>query len=88
MSKYLDDWRVGEVFLTPGRTIGEYEVSAFAGLTGDYHQNHTDAVYMKDSIFGERIAHGLLGLSIAHGLMMRLGLITDNSIALLGIEDW
>lgn len=88
MSKYLDDWSVGEVFLTPGRTIGEYEVSAFAGLTGDYHQNHTDAVYMKDSVFGERIAHGLLGLSIAHGLMMRLGLITDNSIALLGIEDW
>ena len=41
MSKYLDDWSVGEVFLTPGRTIGEYEVSAFAGLTGDYHQNHT-----------------------------------------------
>lgn len=88
MSKYLDDWCVGDTYLTPGRTIGEYEVAAFAGLTGDYHQNHTDAVYMKDSIFGERIAHGLLGLSIAHGLMMRLGLITDNSIALLGIEDW
>lgn len=88
MSKYLDDWKIGETFVTPGRTIGEYEVTAFAGLTGDYHQNHTDAVYMKDSIFGERIAHGLLGLSIAHGLMMRLGLITDNSIALLGIEDW
>ena len=88
MSKYLDDWVLGEVFVTPGRTIDASDVMLFAGLTGDYHENHTNAEYMKNSIFGRRIAHGLLGLSISHGLMMRLNLITDNSIALLGIEDW
>lgn len=88
MSKFLEDWKVGETFITKGKTVGESDVNMFAGLTGDHHQNHTDARYMKDSIFGERIAHGLLGLAIAHGLMIQLNIITDNSIALLGIEDW
>lgn len=88
MSKFLDDWTLGEVFETEGRTITEADVMAFAGLTGDYHQNHTNAEYMKDGQFGQRIAHGLLGLSFSHGLMFRLNIITDNSIALLGVEDW
>ncbi len=43
----------------------------FAGLSGDYNVIHTDAEFMKTSIFGERIAHGLLGLSIQAGLLGR-----------------
>ena len=43
----------------------------FAGLSGDYNVLHTDAEHMKASIFGERIAHGLLGLSIEQGLASR-----------------
>ncbi len=43
----------------------------FAGLSGDYNVLHTDAEHMKSSIFGERIAHGLLGLCIQHGLVPR-----------------
>ena len=88
MSKFLDDWKLGETFETEGRTITEADVVAFAGLTGDYHQNHTNAEYMKDGQFGQRIAHGLLGLAFSHGLLFRLNIITDNSIALLGVEDW
>lgn len=88
MSKFLDEWELGEVFVTEGRTITESDVTTFAGLTGDYHQNHTNAEYMKNGEFGQRIAHGLLGLSFSHGLLFRLNIITDNSIALLGVEDW
>lgn len=88
MSKFLEDWTLGEVFETDGRTITESDVMAFAGLTGDYHQNHTNAEYMKNGQFGQRIAHGLLGLSFSHGLLFRLNIITDNSIALLSVEDW
>ena len=88
MSRYLDDWVTGETFVTPGRTVCECDVNLFAGLTGDMHQNHTDAEYMKNGQFGQRIAHGLLIMAMAHGLMMRLNIITDNSIALLGVEDW
>jgi acyl dehydratase len=43
----------------------------FAGLSGDYNILHTDAEFMKSSLFGERIAHGLLGLSIQSGLLSR-----------------
>lgn len=88
MSRYLDDWTVGEQFITPGRTVCECDVNLFAGLTGDMHQNHTDASYMENSQFGKRIAHGLLIMAMSHGLMMRLNIITDNSIALLSVDDW
>ncbi len=43
----------------------------FAGLSGDYNVLHTDAEFMKKSIFGERIAHGLLCLAIQSGLFNR-----------------
>jgi len=43
----------------------------FAGLSGDYNVLHTDAEHMKSSLFGERIAHGLLVLSIQQGLLER-----------------
>jgi len=52
------------------------------------HPNHTDAAAMEQSGFGSRIAHGLLGLSWAHGFLYRLDLITDSAIAFLCIENW
>ena len=81
-----DDYTVGLELVTPARTIGETEVSMFAMLTGDFNRLHTDAEYMKDSLFGERIAHGLLGLSIVNGLKYRTALNPDAIIAFLGLE--
>jgi acyl dehydratase len=68
-AKDFDALEVGERFVTRGRTIGEADVSGFAALTGDMHPQHTDAEWAADSRFGERIAHGLLVLSCASGLM-------------------
>src|SRR6202000_983849 len=79
---------VGDEFTTPGRTIGEYEIAQFAGLSGDYNPIHTDATFAAASPFGQRIAHGLLGLSVLTGLVNRLGIFETCTIALLGIEDW
>ena len=62
---------MGDEYVSPGRTITEADIVIFAGLSGDYNVLHTDAEHMKSSIFGERIAHGLLGLSIQHGLLYR-----------------
>jgi acyl dehydratase len=64
---FFEDFAIGDEFITPGRTVTEADVMLFAGLTGDYNRIHTDAEYMKSSMFGERIAHGLLGLSLVHG---------------------
>jgi acyl dehydratase len=69
--RYFEDIEVGEAYESPGRTITETDIVLFAGLSGDYNVIHTDAEFMKTSIFGERIAHGLLGLSIQSGLLTR-----------------
>ena len=84
--KWYEDYSVGTSFVTPARTIGETEVSMFAMLTGDFNRLHTDAEYMKESVFGERIAHGLLGLSIVNGLKYRTDMDPDAIIAFLGLE--
>ena len=55
-------------------------------LSGDYNVLHTDAEYMKGSIFGERIAHGLLGLSISSGLGTRAVPRPFATIAFLGLR--
>jgi len=57
--QYFEDIQLGDEYVSPGRTITEADIVAFAGLSGDYNVLHTDAEYMKTSIFGERIAHGI-----------------------------
>jgi acyl dehydratase len=84
--QYFEDIRVGDEYLSPGRTVTEADIVAFAGLSGDYNVLHTDAEYMKSSIFGERIAHGLLGLSISSGLGMRAVARPFATMAFLGMR--
>ena len=82
------DLEVGRSFRSPGRTVTETDVVMFAGMTGDYSPMHVDREFAEASPFGERIAHGLLGLSIAHGLMLGRELLGRNAIAFLGLSDW
>lgn len=65
----FEDLEVGESFATRGRTVTEADVVAFAGLTGDHHPQHSDAEWAAASPFGERIAHGMLIVSYAVGLV-------------------
>jgi len=88
MSKYLEEFVVGEKYTTPARTITETDVVMFGCTTGDLHRNHMNAEAMKGSQFGQRIAHGLLGLSMAHGLFYAIDLIRDTAIAFLAVENW
>ncbi len=88
MSKYLDEYRVGEKYTTDARTVTETDVVLFGTATGDLHPNHFDADRMKTSAFGQRIAHGMLGISRAHGFLYRTNLITESAIAFMKIEDW
>lgn len=83
------DLHVGLSFRSPGRTITDADLVAFAGLTGDYSELHTSDVYARASQFGRRVAHGMLGLAYAHGLMWpRTGELRETAIAFLGISDW
>src|SRR6266705_752344 len=83
--RYWDEIEVGEEYESPGRTVTEADIVLFAGLSGDYNVLHTDAEFMKKSIFGERIAHGLLGLAIQSGLFYRTGRVYAT-LALGGLK--
>ena len=83
------DLHVGLAFRSPGRTITDADLVSFAGLTGDYSELHTSEVYARASQFGRRVAHGMLNLAYAHGLMWaRTGELRETAIAFLGISDW
>ncbi|MDR7319133.1 MaoC/PaaZ C-terminal domain-containing protein [Brevibacillus nitrificans] len=83
-TKYLDHYEVGETWVSRGRTITEADIVHFAGLSGDWFPLHTDKEYAAKTPFQERIAHGLLVLSVASGLyQFGVGIV----IALYGMEN-
>ena len=74
MTKYFEDFQVGEVHESRGRTITEGDIMNFAGLTGDFTELHTNAAFAANGPFGQRIAHGLLVLSVSTGLIIQMNL--------------
>lgn len=55
------------------RLIGEKEVLLFAAASGDVNPVHLDAEYAADTIFKERIAHGMMtGAIISAALALEL----------------
>lgn len=80
----LDELVPGQRFATRGRTITESDVVSFAALTGDRHPQHTDAAWAAASRFGERVAHGMLVLSYAVGLVP---LDPDRVVALRRVRE-
>ena len=83
---YYEDYRVGDSITTQARTITESDIVNFAMLSGDWNPLHTDAEAARQTPYGERIAHGLLVLSIATGLAERLGFMKQTVIGFMGLE--
>ena len=71
---FFSEYEIGQKFTTGRRTVTEADVVAFAGLSGDFNPLHTDAVFAAQTPFGQRIAHGMLVVSISTGLSQTLGL--------------
>ncbi|MEM2534777.1 MAG: MaoC/PaaZ C-terminal domain-containing protein [Candidatus Nezhaarchaeales archaeon] len=86
-SEPLPSFKIGEKVVSPGRTITETDIVMFAALSGDWTELHTNAEYMKHTIFGQRIAHGLLTLSVASGLALRARREPLEVIAFLGMDN-
>lgn len=80
--RYFEQFHVGDVLETPGRTLTESDIVSFAALSGDYNPLHTDAVVAAQSGYGRRIAHGLLVLAIASGLATRTGALEGTAVGL------
>jgi acyl dehydratase len=83
---YFEQFEVGQVFETGGRTITEAAVDTFAGVTGDLNPLHTDEQYAIGTRWGTRIVHGLLGLSVSMGLFSRLGVLEGTAEAFLAMD--
>ena len=94
--RHFEDLQIGESLLTHRRTVGEADIVAFGGLSGDYFYMHFDEIAAKASPFGKRIAHGYFVLSAAAGLFVspapgpvlaNYGLDTLRFIKPVGIGD-
>src|SRR5215831_3143930 len=69
---YFEEYELGDVRVTTGRTITETDFVIHAGHTGDFFPHHLDAEFMKTSAFGQRVAHGTLVFSVGVGLTATL----------------
>lgn len=94
--KHFEDLHVGDSLLTHRRTVGEADIVAFGGISGDYFYMHFDEIAAKESPFGKRIAHGYFVLSAAAGLFVspapgpvlaNYGLDTLRFVKPVGIGD-
>jgi len=86
MGKFYEDFEVGEVSTTAGRTITETDIVNFAGITGDWNEIHTNKELASRGPFKQRIAHGALIFSIGTGLSVRMGQTHDTVIAFYGLD--
>lgn len=85
---YYEEFELGLQMTTAARTITEADVVNFAGISGDFNSIHTDAAYSSQSFYQQRVAHGLLVLSVASGLAFRTGMMEGTVIAWRDIGGW
>ncbi len=83
---YFEEFVIGENIASATRTITETDIVAFAAFSGDYNELHTSEPYAAKTPFGKRIAHGLLGLSIASGLAFQMGFLIGTVDAFRSVE--
>lgn len=84
---YFEQFAVGQTFRAGPRVVTEADIASYAALSGDDHPLHTDPVYAAGTRFGSVIAHGGLGSTIAAGLWVQSGAVSDSVVAALG-EEW
>lgn len=86
--KYFDEFRNGERFVSPRRTITQTDIINFACLSGDFNAPHVDMEFCRQQPYGELIAHGPLVFSVSAGLLCQLGINDGTIVAMLGVEEW
>jgi 3-hydroxybutyryl-CoA dehydratase len=82
----FDDLAVGDTWESPRRTITEADVALFAGLSGDFNPLHVDHHAAAQGPFRRPMAHGLLGLAVASGLVSHAPRV--DTVAFLAILEW
>ena len=83
---FYEDIEVGQVWVSPRRTVTEADVIGFATTTGDFNPLHVDYDFAAKSHYRQPIAHGLLGLSWVAGLGSYFPSV--NTMAFVAVRDW
>lgn len=83
---WYEDFEVGRAFRTGGRVVSAADIEAFSEVSGDRNPLHLDEEYASASAFGGRVAHGVLGLAVATGLLNAAGLTRGTLVAFLGLS--
>lgn len=83
--KWFDDFKRGELWTSRLQKVSEKEIKAFALLSGDHNPLHLDKKYTKKTVFKKPIAHGLLGLSLATGMLDDLGIVRKTVLAFVDL---
>lgn len=86
MALAVEDFEVGQTFQTRGRTVGEGDISLYAGLVGDWTPVHMDDHFAQSQGWPARIAHGTLPMNMAIGLFSQMGVLDEGVIGALGVE--
>lgn len=81
---YFEDFELGKVYETAGRTVTETDLVTFAYLSGDHNPLHTDVEFARKTVWGQRLVYGILGFVFASGLRARLGIFEGTVVAFLG----
>ena len=82
--RWFEDFKIGDRFASPSKTLTDAHFLFFAGMTGDAHPIHYDDEYAKKTRFGRRLAHGLLLTSLtAVGASTLAPVIEDSIVAFL-----
>lgn len=68
--KYFEELQVGERLTTHRRTVTEADIVNFGSMSGDHFYAHFDEIAAKDSMFGQRVAHGYFVISAAAGMFV------------------
>jgi acyl dehydratase len=88
MSLHFEEVEVGMRFESPARTITEADLVNFSGVSGDFNPLHSDETFASGTLYGRRIAHGMLVLSAVTGLRQRMGVFDGTLMGFLEIRSW
>ncbi|QJW99153.1 MaoC family dehydratase [Frigoriglobus tundricola] len=82
----FEELDIGREWVSGERVVLADDVGAFADLTGDRNPVHLDPEFARTTPFRRCIAHGLLGLGLAGGLVWDA--LPVRPVALLGLREW
>jgi acyl dehydratase len=84
---HYEDFYLGAEYKTGERTIDDASIRAFSDLSGDFNPLHLDDDYAASTAYKGRIAHGILGLAVATGLVAETHLTRGTLVAFVRL-DW